>query len=110
MPKRPARPCSARGCPNLVSGRGRFCAEHQSLEWSRQKQARTAPNDYGPEWNKIRNEFIRYYPHCARCGAKAEIVHHKVAREQGGDGWNNLMSLCRRCHSKIHADQGDLFG
>ena len=37
MPRKPKRPCSYPGCPNLTDGR--FCEEHESLEQRRYEKA-----------------------------------------------------------------------
>ena len=41
---------------------------------------------------------------------KVEEVHHILPLSRGGtNDEDNLMSLCKSCHSKIHADRGDRF-
>ena len=38
-------------------------------------------------------------------------VHHILPLSRGGtNNEDNLMSLCKSCHSKIHAKSGDRFG
>lgn len=38
----------------------------------------------------------------------AQEVHHKIPISQGGThARDNLMSLCRSCHTKIHHEIGD---
>jgi 5-methylcytosine-specific restriction enzyme A len=114
MPRRAARPCSHPGCPNLVFNRNRrFCDKHQSEEWKRQKARRDRPaRDYGPRWRAIRDRVLRDSPLCVRCRIRpSTIAHHIVAKEDGGaDTMDNLIAVCLSCHSKIHAEQGDLFG
>jgi len=40
---------------------------------------------------------------CEECGAVAVDIHHKIKRSQGGsDEVDNLIALCRKCHSKHH--------
>ena len=37
-----------------------------------------------------------------------EEVHHIIPLSEGGDNsFDNLMSLCKSCHSRIHAERGD---
>lgn len=72
---------------------------------------RNDPNDYGPEWNKIR-DWVRKRDHytCQLCGlpeqGKAHHVHHKVpfrmfssAREANRP--ENLITLCPSCHQRV---------
>ncbi len=37
-----------------------------------------------------------------------EEVHHKVPLSEGGTHEeSNLVSLCKECHARIHAERGD---
>jgi len=47
---------------------------------------------------------------CAICGSKKELeVHHIVPLSKGGTSReDNLITLCRRCHSKCHSSLGCL--
>jgi len=53
------------------------------------------------------------HPLCEKClkegrYVKTEEVHHKLPLSQGGTHeWSNLIALCRSCHAKIHAENGD---
>ena len=91
-----------------------YCDEHQAQEWKRESARRRAEGthaDYGPLWTKISRAYLRKHPTCARCGRPAEVVHHIIPRDKGGsDRSANLVALCRSCHSKVHAEQGDYFG
>jgi len=112
MPRRPARPCSVPGCPNLVKGSGRrLCPEHQAEAWRKESQTRRAQgrdSQYGREWAQVSARFLRAHPICAHCGGASEIAHHVLAREAGGaDDPANLIALCRSCHSRLHARRGD---
>ena len=113
-PRRAARPCAHRGCPNLVRGRNRrYCDEHQSQEWKRQDARRgsAAARGYGPQWQEVRDRYLRQHPRCERCGRRAELVHHIVRKSEGGsDDHINLQALCRLCHAQVHAHAGELFG
>ena len=41
----------------------------------------------------------------------AEQVHHVLPLSEGGSNdEGNLMSLCKSCHSRIHAKRGDRWG
>lgn len=70
-----------------------------------------APNDYGPNWNRIRNQVrARDGYRCQVCGAfevdrQAHHVHHKqpfrsfTSREEA-NRFDNLITLCPTCHHK----------
>lgn len=69
-------------------------------------------------WKELRNRYIRQHPLCKMCAMEgrsvpAEHVHHVVPFMQGKTkkerwslllNYNNLMSLCRECHQKIHRE------
>ena len=67
------------------------------------------------EWPIIRNEMLTAYPFCQRCRhfgrlVKSEHVHHiKPLAEGGSNDPSNLICLCHRCHSQVHAERGDYF-
>ena len=114
MPRKPKRPCSFPGCPNLTDGR--FCPEHERQEQRRYEKYdrdKTSKRRYGRAWTRIRDRYIHAHPLCERCLAegryvKAEQVHHiKPLSEGGSHNDENLMSLCTACHAKIHAERGD---
>lgn len=65
MPKRPKRPCSHPGCPNLTDGR--FCTEHEKQEASRYEKYDRDPavrRRYGRAWKRIRDRYIAAHPLC----------------------------------------------
>ena len=104
MPARPARPCPAPRCPNMVP-----CQIHKK------KYDRT----YGPRlydsmaWIRIRDLQLSMEPLCRECAAKgltvaAIDVDHIVRLVDGGARLDqaNLQSLCRACHGrKSRAEQ-----
>lgn len=63
------------------------------------------------EWAKVRKEALaRDDYHCRRCLKPATDVHHRKLKGMGGTsnrdvafGLPNLVSLCRECHTYIHA-------
>ena len=83
-----------------------------------------APNDYGPEWDKMRQEILERDGHrCRKCGAseppgRSHDVHHlRPFREFGyvrGVNRNdrlanvpeNLITLCRACHHRAESATG----
>lgn len=69
----------------------------------------------GSKWKKIRDTKIKLNPLCECCGEKlAEEVHHILPLEDYSNDFetmeslaydiNNLQSLCKECHYKIHRE------
>ena len=113
MPYKPKRPCSFPGCPKLTSGR--FCDEHAKVEAKRYEKYDRSPEikkRYGAAWRAIRDRYIAAHPLCEICKQNgkltpAEEVHHILPLSQGGThAEENLMSLCKVCHSEITAREG----
>lgn len=113
MPRKPKRPCSWPGCPNLTEGR--FCEEHQKEENRRYEKYGRDPavrRRYGRAWKRIRDKYASEHPLCEQClkegrYVKTEEIHHKLPLSQGGTHErSNLIALCRSCHAKIHAENG----
>lgn len=72
------------------------------------------PNYLGRRvWRETRSDVLERDQHtCLRCGDRAQDVHHRVARGQGGSsrpaiafGLPNLVSLCRACHEHIESNR-----
>ena len=114
MPRKPKRPCSFPGCPELTDGR--YCDMHQRQmdayynKYERDPQTRKR---YDRRWKRIRDRYISEHPLCEECQkygslTPAEEVHHIIPLSKGGtNANNNLMSLCKRCHSSITACEGE---
>ena len=116
VPRKPKRPCSYPGCPKLTEGR--FCEEHEQKESKRyEKYDRDAATKrrYGRAWKRIRDKYVSQHPFCEICYAKGilveteEVHHKKPLREGGTHDRENLIALCKPCHSKVHAERGDRF-
>ena len=114
MPRKPKRPCSYPGCPKLTDGR--FCEEHTKLMNKRYEKYGRNPavhRRYGRAWKRIRDSYVKTHPFCEICYGKGillpvEEVHHKKPLSEGGThDRGNLISLCKSCHSRIHAERGD---
>lgn len=114
MPRKPKRPCSYPGCPNLTYGR--FCDKHQKDENKRYEKYDRDPairRRYGRAWKRIRDKYAKEHPFCEECFKKGimvpvEEVHHiKPLSDGGTHDKSNLISLCKSCHAKIHAKRGD---
>ena len=114
LPRKPKRPCSHPGCPRLTEGR--FCEEHQRKENQRYEKYDRDPavrRRYGRVWKRIRDSYVKDHPFCEKCfenGVLVEVeeVHHiKPLAEGGTHEKSNLISLCKSCHARIHAERGD---
>lgn len=114
MPRKPKRPCSYPGCPKLTDGR--FCTEHQKQENKRYEKYDRDPavrQRYGRAWKRIRDRHVANHPLCEMCLKKGKLtpteeVHHIIPLSRGGThDDDNLMSLCKACHSEITAKDGD---
>ena len=114
LPYKPKRPCSYPGCPELTDGR--FCEQHAKEESRRYEKYDRDPSmrkRYGRAWKRIRDRYISIHPLCEQCEMQdritpAEEVHHILPLSQGGThAEDNLMALCKSCHSRITAEMGD---
>lgn len=114
MPKKPKRPCSYPGCPNLTGGQ--YCEEHEAAarkRYNKYERSADVNKKYGRAWKRIRDHYAAVHPLCEMCLKEGRLtpveeVHHIVPISQGGThARDNLMSLCRSCHTKIHHDLGD---
>lgn len=114
MPKKPKRPCSYPGCPELTDSR--FCEQHAKQEAKRYEKYDRDPvtrKRYGREWKRIRDRYIVEHPLCEECKKKGKLtpvqeVHHIIPLSKGGThAEDNLMSLCTPCHSEVSARDGD---
>ena len=59
---------------------------------------------------------MKEHPLCEMClengiARETEEVHHIIPISEGGTHErSNLMSLCKSCHSSLHAKRGDRWG
>lgn len=114
MPRKPKKPCAHPGCPNLTEGR--YCEEHAKEEAKRYEKFSRDPQTrkrYGRVWSRIRTSYAKEHPFCELCFKKGilvpvEEVHHILPLAEGGThSRDNLMSLCKSCHARLHAERGD---
>ena len=114
VPRKPKRPCSYPGCPNLTDGR--FCPVHEKQENARYERYDRSPETkrrYGRAWKRIRDRYVSKHPLCELCLQRGlyvptEEVHHKLPLAEGGThDESNLIALCKSCHARIHAERGD---
>ena len=117
MPKKPKRPCSYPGCPELTDDI--YCESHKSLinrNYNKYERDSASNKRYGRAWKRIRDRYIKAHPLCEECKKHgrlmpAEEVHHILPLSKGGGNESsNLMSLCKSCHSRITAESGDRWG
>ena len=113
MPRKPKHPCSYPGCKELVEGR--YCEEHAKVRNSQYEKYNRDPDTkrrYGRCWKRIRDSYVKTHPFCEICYENGvlvpvEEVHHKKPLSEGGThDRDNLISLCKSCHSRIHAQAG----
>ena len=114
VPRKPRKPCSYPGCPNLTENR--YCEEHAAKanrEYDLYVRAPDKHKKYGRAWKRIRDSYAREHPLCERCLEEGRVslmdeVHHIVPVSQGGThARSNLRSLCRSCHQRTHQELGD---
>ncbi len=108
MPRAPAKPCCWPGCPELTTNR--YCPKHQrqsDRDFEKYQREPGRRQRYGKEWNVIRKRVLAEQPLCEMClsqgrATPATEVHHIIPLVNGGThDRNNLMALCKRCHSGI---------
>ena len=114
MPRKPKRPCSRQGCPNLTDGQ--YCDKHRIEERRKYDKYERSPDinkKYSHAWRRIRDRYAAAHPLCEMCLKAGRLtpvqeVHHILPVSQGGThAMDNLMSLCQSCHTKIHHEIGD---
>ena len=97
---------------------GRFCEEHEKLanqNYEKYGRNKDSKRRYGRAWKRIRDKYVSQHPFCEVCYERgilveAEEVHHKKPLSEGGTHErDNLIALCKSCHSRIHAERGDRF-
>lgn len=120
MPRRPKRPCSYPGCPELTEPGQRFCNKHKKQEQKRYDQERgtAAQRGYNARWRRARKRFLAANPLCVECKKEgrltpATVVDHIIPHK--GDMklfWDerNWQALCKRCHDRKTAKEDGGFG
>jgi 5-methylcytosine-specific restriction protein A len=109
MPRKPRKPCSCPGCPNLTDSR--YCVDHRSLDL---EYASGSRNSFyvSSEWRKARKAYLEEHPLCAWCGQPAKIVDHIAPIRTGGAllDERNFQSLCVGCHTRKSIKEGSRYG
>jgi 5-methylcytosine-specific restriction protein A len=74
------------------------------------KRGTAAERGYDATWRKLRRMQLSRYPLCHDCKVAGVLmpggeVHHIRAKRDGGtNSFDNLMTLCKSCHSKRTAN------
>jgi 5-methylcytosine-specific restriction protein A len=113
MPHSAPKPCSKGGttgtCNGLVrNGVCSVCGSQRTHNDRAYDKGRGTAHErgYDATWRKVRLMQLSEYPLCFDCNAQGYVVvatevHHKRAiRDGGSNSFDNLMSLCKPCHSK----------
>lgn len=117
MPRKPRKPCRYPGCSALTDES--YCPEHKRLVAARYNRYERTPemkHRYNGAWPAIRRSYIKAHPLCEVCRregryTEAREVHHIIPLADGGThDNNNLMALCKSCHSRITATEGGRWG
>ncbi len=117
MPRKPKKPCRHPGCPYLTDES--YCPDHKRLVAARYNRYERTPEmkqRYNGVWPAVRRRYITAHPLCEMClregrTTAAQEVHHIVPLADGGThDEDNLMALCKSCHSRITALEGGRWG
>ena len=111
MPKKTKRPCRYSGCANLTDDSSGYCGEHKAVaarHYDKYLRWYDHNKRYGWQWRKVRALFLTANPFCEMCKQSGKLVdatevHHIKPISEGGSltDPNNLMALCKSCHSRI---------
>lgn len=115
MPRKAGTPCRNRACPGIV--RDGVCSHCGPVRRQRDaaynaKRPSSAAQGYGRTWQRVRAAFLAAHPLCADCEKIGRVtpateVHHVVpVRDGGSASEDNLLALCKSCHSRRTARQG----
>ena len=102
MPKKLKHSCKFPMCAELIEGPERYCHEHKKKvfkDYNRGRETSTQ-RGYTKRWQVIRAQVLKEDPFCG-CGNVATRVHHKD-HDSHNHSRNNLISICKVCHEKIH--------
>ena len=97
--------CKRPGCPNLVESG--YCPEHKPPDRARSEKVADAFY-VSKQWRRLRDWYISGNPLCEICGGIGSTIHHKTEIKAGGDrlSVDNLLTVCGKCHYKVHPRQG----
>lgn len=104
-----ARPCAQPGCPAIATTRG-YCAEHaRPIESARRRmhddrRGTAAARGYDHRWRQVRASVLARRPLCEDCARLGRVTAATEVHHMDGDtrhnADDNLMPLCKPCHSR----------
>lgn len=109
MPTQAARPCNNKQCTGLVrNGACSVCGSQRRGKDRAYDQRRgtAAERGYDATWRKLRRMQLAIEPLCRDCNRgggvvlATEVHHIRAVRDGGTNELENLMSLCKPCHSR----------
>jgi 5-methylcytosine-specific restriction protein A len=112
MPHKPKKPCRYPACAKLTNNR--YCEEHKKemdKRYNKYQRDKDTNKRYGSAWRKARKKYISNHPLCEQSRSYDRLtpameVHHIIPLSEGGThNENNLMALCKSCHSRITATE-----
>ena len=102
MPKRAPRICA---CGRVVNAYVKCACQMQRDRERKARHDATRPSasarGYDSKWREAREGFLAKHPTCARCGAPATIVNHKIPHKRDKSlFWlrTNWEPMCKPCH------------
>ena len=121
--------CRLGRCSNIATS-GAYCDMHKGYSqksYNKYKRSKLSSNIYkSADWVKLRTQKLLNSPYCEKClkegkyvggelqgmnrqgVTKNMIVHHIKEIDKRPDlayDYNNLETLCRDCHGKIHGQK-----
>lgn len=106
-------PCRKGSCPATTTHDSGYCEQHRGERWDDDRPT-AAERGYDYRWQKASKAYRRRNPICERCADKnppvtreAAAVHHLEPLPDGARlDPENMMSVCRGCHSDLHREDG----
>jgi 5-methylcytosine-specific restriction enzyme A len=97
-----------------VSGKESRCPKHlkQREDDYNERRGSSTKRGYDYRWQRLRDYILKKRPCCELCDERniikaGEEVHHKIPLSQGGThAEDNLLVLCKSCHSRLTAKAG----
>lgn len=72
----------------------------------RHKRWRPSPEsrveDEDARFERMRRDYLRAHPECARCGFVGRLTLHHRAGQEGENRYLHFMALCVPCHNWAH--------
>ena len=116
-----ASPKPCKRCKRPTRNASGYCDAHEPAQRARQRtaaRAKVTDTFYGSAvWQKVRKLYRQRQPLCEQCKARGQVrqaalVDHLVPIKHGGEplSFDNLQSLCTRCHAKKTAEDRRKYG